>query len=71
MTIRFHKAGIIIEFPCLKIEYDIIYDKFDNVIKVNGKVVGYVEMDSEQTSNILDTISTNNYGSMLMVAKNY
>lgn len=29
-----------------KIEYDIIYDKFDNVIKVNGKVVGYVEMDS-------------------------
>ena len=28
-------------------------------------------MDSEQTSNILDTISTNNYGSMLMVAKNY
>lgn len=71
MTIRFHKAGTIIEFLCLKIEYDIIYDKFDNVIKVNGKVVGYVEMDSEQTSNILDTISTNNYGSMLMVAKNY
>lgn len=67
MTIRFHN---IIEFLCLKIEYDIIYDKFDNVIKVNGKVVGYVEMDSEQTSNILDTISTNNYGSMLMVAKN-
>lgn len=54
-----------------KIEYDIIYDKFDNVIKVNGKVVGYVEMDSEQTSNILDTVSTNNYGSMLMVAKNF
>ena len=51
-----------------KIKYDVVYDKFDNLIKVNGKVVGYAEKNYENTSAFLET---SDYGSMLAVAKNY
>ena len=54
-----------------KILYDVVYDKIDNVLKVNGKLVGYVEMDSTSYLDVEATFSANSYSSMLMIAKNY